>query len=275
MTLAITGVDAFTDRPFHGNPAAVCVLGHDPDRHWMQLVAREMALSETAFLVRRDEAWALRWFTPAVEVDLCGHATLASAHVLWERGLADPAAPLRFRTRSGELTAERRDGMIWLDFPALPCEWADAPPGLRDALGGAHVKAVLQSRFDLLVELEDEAVVRALAPEMELLRRLPARGIIVTAPASTPGFDFVSRFFGPQVGVPEDPVTGSAHCALAPFWGDRLGKDAMRAYQASARGGEVRVELRGERVGLGGEAVTVWRGEMVGEDDARGMKREG
>jgi predicted PhzF superfamily epimerase YddE/YHI9 len=261
MSLAITVVDAFTDTPFGGNPAAVCVLEHDPDKRWMQQVACEMALSETAFLVPRDDAWALRWFTPTVEVDLCGHATLASAHVLWGCGRVPTGEVLRFRTRSGELTATRRDEWIWLDFPALPCEWADAPPGLRDALG-AHVKAVLQSRFDLLVELESEAVVRDLAPDLELVARLPARGIIVTAPASTPGFDFVSRFFGPRVGVPEDPVTGSAHCALGPFWGDRLGRDALVAYQASARGGVVKVELRGERVGLGGQAVTVLEGML-------------
>jgi predicted PhzF superfamily epimerase YddE/YHI9 len=263
MAIAVTVVDAFTDAPFSGNPAAVCVLETDPEVRWMQLVAREMALSETAFMVRRGEEWALRWFTPACEVDLCGHATLASAHVLWQRGLATPEATLRFRTRSGELTAVRRGDWVWLDFPALPCAWADAPPGLRDALG-AHVKAVLQSRFDLIVELESEAAVRDLAPDLGLLARLNARGIIVTAPASTPGFHFVSRFFAPRVGVPEDPVTGSAHCALGPFWADRLGRDAMLAYQASARGGVVKVEVRGERVGLGGQAVTVLEGSLRG-----------
>ena len=262
MAIPITVVDAFTDAPFSGNPAAVCVLDHEPEKHWMQHVAREMNLSETAFLMKREDAWALRWFTPMVEVELCGHATLASAHVMWERGLLAPGETAAFRTRSGLLTAERKQDWIWLDFPALPCEWADAPPALRDALG-IGTRAVARSRHDLLVEVESEAAVREVQPDLELLARLPARGLIVTAVASTPGFDFVSRFFAPQVGVNEDPVTGSAHCALGPYWGERLGKDAMLAYQASARGGVVKVELRGERVGLGGRAVTVLRAELL------------
>ena len=262
MAIPITVVDAFTDKPFSGNPAAVCILEHEPEKHWMQHVAREMNLSETAFLMLRGDAWALRWFTPAVEVDLCGHATLASAHVLWERGVLPTAATASFRTRSGLLTARTSGDWIWLDFPALPCEWTDAPPALRDALG-TGTKAVARSRHDLLVELDSEAAVRDLQPDLELLSRLPARGLIVTAVATTPGFDFVSRFFAPQVGVNEDPVTGSAHCALAPYWGERLGKDAMLAYQASARGGVVKVELRGERVGLGGQAVTVLRADLL------------
>jgi predicted PhzF superfamily epimerase YddE/YHI9 len=262
MALPITVVDAFTDSPFSGNPAAVCVLEREPERHWMQQVAREMNLAETAFLLKREDAWALRWFTPTVEVDLCGHATLASAHVLWQDGVLAPEATATFRTKSGILTAARRKDWIWLDFPTLPCEWADAPPSLREVLG-TGTKAVARSRHDMLVELDSEAVVRDLKPDLELLSRLPVRGLIVTAVATTPGFDFVSRFFAPQVGVPEDPVTGSAHCALGPYWSERLGKDVMLAYQASARGGVVKVEMRGERIGLGGQAVTVLRAELL------------
>ena len=262
MSIPITIVDAFTDKAFSGNPAAVCVLEQDPDRQWMQNVAREMNLSETAFVVPRGDAWALRWFTPLVEVDLCGHATLASAHVLWEMGRAERDLAVRFRTRSGELLAKREGGQVWLDFPALASVWADAPPMLGDALG-AHVVAVAKSNFDYLVELESEAVVRDLKPDLGMLASLAARGIIVTAAATTPGFDFVSRFFAPRVGVPEDPVTGSAHCVLAPYWGERLGKTGMLAYQASARGGVVQVERVGERVMLGGKAVTVVRGQLL------------
>jgi len=241
----------------------VCVLPEDREKKWMQQVADEMHLSETAFVLARGEAWALRWFTPTVEVDLCGHATLASAHVLWERGLAPADAVLRFRTRSGELTARRNGAWIELDFPSLVPAWADAPPGLADALG-AKPKAVAGSKFDLLVELESEAAVRDLTPDLALLATINVRGVIVTAAATTPGFDFVSRFFGPRTGVPEDPVTGSAHCVLAPFWTERFGRTSLLAYQASARGGLVKVEVVGDRVKLGGKAVTVVRGELEG-----------
>ncbi len=261
--IPITVVDAFTDKPFSGNPAAVCVLPGERDRHWMHLVAREMNLSETAFCMSRGDAWALRWFTPTIEVELCGHATLATAHVLWERGLLAAGETARFRTKGGLLTARQADEWIELDFPALEPLWADAPPGLSDALG-ARPKAAAKSRFDLLVELASEAEVRDLKPDLGLLTALPVRGVIVTAAATTPGFDFVSRFFAPQSGVAEDPVTGSAHCVLGPFWRERLGKDAMLAYQASARGGLVKVEVRGDRVALSGKAVTVLRGELAG-----------
>jgi len=262
MTLPITFVDAFTDKPFSGNPAAVCVLDADRDRGWMQLVAREMNLSETAFVVRRGEHWALRWFTPTVEVDLCGHATLATAHVLWDTDRAPPDLALTFRTKSGELHAKREGNRIWMDFPGLPSAWADAPPNLLDALGVRPV-SVAKYTFDYLVELESEAAVRDLAPDLAMLASVQARGVVVTSVASTPGFDFVSRFFAPQVGVSEDPVTGSAHCALAPYWAERLGKTRMLAYQASARGGLVDVEVAGDRVMLGGKAVTVVRGELA------------
>lgn len=262
--LRISIVDAFTDRAFSGNPAAVCRLDEDPDTRWMHNVAREMNLSETAFVIPRGDVYALRWFTPTVEVDLCGHATLATAHVLWESGEAPADVALRFRTRSGVLAAHRSGEWIELDFPALPAEPADAPPDLLDGLGSSRVVEVRQSTYDYLIELEDEAAIRDLAPDLSLIARVPARGVIVTAPATTPGFDFVSRFFAPQSGVPEDPVTGSAHCALAPYWQERLGKTELLAYQASRRGGIVRTRVDGDRVLLGGKAVTVLRGTLLG-----------
>jgi PhzF family phenazine biosynthesis protein len=261
MGQAVVVVDAFTDRPFSGNPAAVCVLPAERDRRWMQQVAREINLSETAFVLRRDPDWALRWFTPSTEVDLCGHATLASAHVMWQAEVVPAHQAIRFRTRGGVLTCERQGDWIAMDFPALTSTYADAPPDLAEALG-VGPKAVLQSQYDYLVELENEAAVRDLGPNLGLLATLPCRGIIVTAVATTPGFDFVSRFFAPQAGVPEDPVTGSAHCALGPYWVGRLGKDDFLAYQASPRGGLVKVRVAGDRVILGGHAVTVMRGEL-------------
>jgi PhzF family phenazine biosynthesis protein len=262
MAVRFTQVDAFTSVPFTGNPAAVVVLGQRREDLWMQSVAREMNLSETAFLVWEEDSFRLRWFTPAVEVDLCGHATLASAHVLWDEGFAPAERPLRFVTRSGVLTATRGADRIELDFPARLETPVDAPPGLAAALGAAP-RHVGRNVDDLVVLLDDEAAVRALSPDFGALRRLPVRGVTVTAPASTPGYDFVSRFFAPAVGVDEDPVTGSAHCCLAPFWRQRLGRDAMRGYQASARGGAVWVRVAGDRVILGGQAVTVARGELL------------
>ena len=262
MAVRFTQVDAFTTIPFTGNPAAVVVLGQRREDLWMQSVAREMNLSETAFLVWEADAFRLRWFTPAVEVNLCGHATLASAHVLWDEGFAPAERPLRFLTRSGVLTATRGGDRIELDFPARPDTTIETPPGLAEALGAAP-RYVGRNVDDLVVLLDDEAAVRALAPDFGALRRLPVRGVTVTAPATTPGYDFVSRFFAPAVGVDEDPVTGSAHCCLAPFWQGRLGRDAMRGYQASARGGAVWVRVAGDRVVLGGQAVTVARGELL------------
>lgn len=262
MSLPLFQVDAFTDRPFAGNPAAVCVLDGPRDDAWMQHVAREMNLSETAFLIRQDDGYNLRWFTPAVEVDLCGHATLASAHVLWELSYLPAGTQARFHTKSGLLTAEQHGNWIELNFPAKPEEPAGTIPGLAEALGVTPVY-VGTSQFDCLVEVESEAVVRDIQPDFARLALIPVRGVIVTSRASTPGYDFVSRFFGPRVGVPEDPVTGSAHCVLAPFWGGRLGRAELTGYQASARGGIVHVHLDGERVRLGGQAVTVLRGELV------------
>ncbi len=258
----IIQVDAFAERPFEGNPAAVCVLDTPADAGVMQKIAMEMNLSETAFLHRRDDSrWDLRWFTPTVEVDLCGHATLASAHVLWqELRLTD--AELVFETRSGTLTARQSGNAIVLDFPAVQVHAEAAPDGLLQALG-APARSVARNRMDWLVEMESASAVRELSPNLDQLAAIPARGVIVTAASDDPRFDFVSRFFGPGSGVPEDPVTGSAHCALAPFWSGRLGRDVLTGYQASARGGVVGTELRGDRVLLRGCAVTVLRGELL------------
>jgi predicted PhzF superfamily epimerase YddE/YHI9 len=262
MSVPLYQVDAFTGVPFAGNPAAVCLLEGPREEAWMQNVAREMNLSETAFLHPRDDGFALRWFTPAVEVDLCGHATLASAHVLWETGRLAADQRARFHTRSGPLGAGRRGGWIELDFPATPPTPAAPPAGLEEALG-ARALHVAKSRFDYLVEVDSEEAVRRLRPDLVRLGTLPARGVMVTSLAAGAGYDFVSRFFAPQSGVPEDPVTGSAHCCLTPFWSARLGKLEMTARQLSARGGEIRVRLAGDRVILGGQAVTVLRGELV------------
>jgi predicted PhzF superfamily epimerase YddE/YHI9 len=263
MTLPLFVVDAFTDRPFAGNPAAVCLLNGPHEDGWLAQVAREMNLSETAFLQPEGDGFRLRWFTPAAEVDLCGHATLASAHVLWELRVVQPGEPARFHTRSGLLTAERGGAGIRLDFPARPADACAPPAGLLEALR-TEARFVGRNNLDYLVEVASEAAVRDLRPDLGRLAGVPCRGVIVTAAAATPGFDFVSRFFAPAVGVPEDPVTGSAHCCLAPFWGERLGKEQMRGLQVSARGGVVGVRRAGERVLLEGQAVTVLRGELLG-----------
>jgi len=257
-------IDAFTAEPFRGNPAAVCFLDRERDDAWMGNVAAEMNLSETAFLLPRGDGWSLRWFTPAAEVKLCGHATLASAHALWQEGVLAAGEVARFHTLSGVLTASRDGDLIELDFPATPPEETAAPDGLFDALGVVSARHVARNQFDYLVELASEDEVRALRPNFAALRPLPVRGTIVTSRAESDGFDFVSRFFAPAFGVDEDPVTGSAHCALTPYWSRILGKDEMRAWQASARGGALRVRLAGERVKLAGHAVTVMRGELVG-----------
>jgi PhzF family phenazine biosynthesis protein len=262
MPLTITQVDAFAAHAFAGNPAAVCLLPEARDAAWMQSVAREMNLSETAFLVRRDDGFELRWFTPALEVDLCGHATLASAHVLWESGVLGPSEAARFHTRSGLLTAEKRDDWIEMVFPATPDVAADPPAGFAEALGATPVYFG-RSRFDVIAELTSEDELRALSPDFGALGRLPVRGVIVTARSSSPQRDFVSRFFAPAAGVLEDPVTGSAHCCLTPYWSRKLGKRELVAHQLSARGGELRLRNEGDRVVLGGQAVTVLRGELL------------
>jgi len=260
MTQTIYQVDSFTNVPFAGNPAGVCILAEPREENWMQNVAKEMNLSETAFLIKQDDGYSLRWFTPAVEVDLCGHATLASAHILWETSLLDQQ--VRFHTRSGLLTAEKRGAWIMMDFPATPEKPAAAPAGLAEALG-VEPNYVGQNKFDMLVEVASEEIVRSMRPNFTLLEQLPARGVIVTSRATSDDFDFVSRFFAPRVGVNEDPVTGSAHCCLSPFWSKRLGRNELVGYQASARGGVVRARLDGERVHLSGQAVTVLRCELL------------
>ncbi|MEO8370271.1 MAG: PhzF family phenazine biosynthesis protein [Candidatus Solibacter sp.] len=263
MGIRIVQVDAFTNRPFAGNPAAVCVLTDAPDDQWMRDVAREMNLSETAFLVKQADGYNLRWFTPAVEVDLCGHATVASAHVLWQDGHLPEGAQARFHTRSGLLTADRRGDWIELDFPAKIAAACEPPAELLPALGIASARFTGKNAFDYFVEIESDAELGALQPDHSRLGKLPVRGVIVTARSGSPEYDFVSRFFAPGSGIDEDPVTGSAHTALGPYWAKILGKNEMIAYQASARGGVVRVALKGDRVLLGGQAVTVMTADLM------------
>jgi PhzF family phenazine biosynthesis protein len=255
-------VDAFCDGPYSGNPAAVCLVRGTISDKRMQQIAGEMNLSETAFLAKRADGWDLRWFTPKVEVDLCGHATLASAHFLYSGGLADPARPIDFHTRSGLLRALPAGGAIELCFPSIASEPVDAPPGLAEALGCAPV-ATHRAADDLLVELADEAAVRSLHPDLVALGALPHRCVAVTARGEE--HDFVSRVFGPRVGIPEDPATGSTHCALGPLWAARLGKGELVAHQASARGGELHVFVEPDGCHLVGRCVTVLRGELAAE----------
>ena len=265
MSVPLTIVDAFAERPFTGNPAAVCLLDAPAPEAWMQAVAAEMNLSETAFVTPgdpRDPAFGLRWFTPEVEVDLCGHATLASAHVLFETGALAPDAEARFETASGPLTVRQLDGGLAMDFPATPPEAAALSPAFADLFGPSTWTG--RTRFDVFVELASEAAVRQLEPDHAAIARLDARGVIVTARADAEArYDVVSRFFAPGSGVPEDPVTGSAHCAIGPYWAPRLGRDAVACYQASQRGGHVAVTVRGDRVDLVGRAVTVARGDLA------------
>ncbi len=265
MKLKIYQVDAFTDQPFHGNPAAVCILpekGKAFDEVWMASVAAEMNLSETAFLFQIEDGFNLRWFTPAVEVDLCGHATLASAHIMYEIGLVKPDQEARFQTKSGLLTATKQGDEIELNFPATPPDPVKDSPGLADALGVQSVY-LGQSRFDYLVRVASEGEVRIAKPDFVKLKELGVRGVMLTSASESEEFDFISRFFAPGAGIDEDPVTGSAHCCLGPYWSEELGKKEMVAYQASARGGVVRVRVGEERVYLGGKAVTVMTGELL------------
>lgn len=278
-TVPLAVVDAFTHRPFAGNPAGVCVLDAAPDPVWMQQVAAELRHSETAFCwpdatTRSPAQWALRWFTPTHEVDLCGHATLAAAHVLRERGAVDPAQPVAFATAGGTLTATPADGLEWLDFPARPAAPSEPPPELLAGLapleesgtgGVTAATATVHGRSgegDWLVELPDAGAVDELAPDFGVLAMLGRRGVIVTAPGDSEA-DFVSRFFGPAVGIHEDPVTGSAHCTLAPLWAERLGRDELVAEQRSARGGRLHVRAAGDRVHLGGQAITMLTGQLT------------
>ena len=255
-------VDAFTNRPFAGNPAAICWLESEADPIWMQSVASEMNLSETAFVRRLSDGLELRWFTPTVEVDLCGHATLATAHALWSSDLVPQGEPLRFHTRSGVLTCTQNGDFIELDFPATPPTAVAITSALSEALG-AQPSFLGKSCFDYLAVLDSAEAVRSLKPDFRKLEKIPVRGVIVTAPADDPSFDFVSRFFAPALAVDEDPVCGSAHCCLTPYWAERLNKTHLMAHQVSARGGVLRLRLNGDRVILGGQAVTVWRGELL------------
>ncbi len=259
-------IDAFAERPFAGNPAAVCLLDHSYKAEWMQQVASEMNLSETAFVRARADGsgFDLRWFTPTVEVDLCGHATLASAEALWRSGRLDAKSIARFMTRSGWLTAERHEDWIELDFPVRALEECPPPQGLLEALA---VRPVWLGRHrDIyFVELESAAAVREVTPDFSRLREVEAHGVIITAVSDDDRFDFISRFFAPAAGVNEDPVTGSAHCALAPFWAARFGRPELVGFQASRRGGQVRVRLLGDRVRIAGKAVTVFEGHLTAD----------
>ena len=267
MSIPIYQVDAFASRSFAGNPAAVCLLTKPRNAAWMQDVAAEMNLSETAFVVPREDGYDLRWFTPVVEVDLCGHATLASAHVLWETGHLGVDRSARFHTRSGVLTARqisRRDGdWIELDFPAFPAEAVTPPADLIEGLGAQPVSVSLaRNGQNYVVEMQSEAAVRRLQPDFGRFRRLKM-GVIATAPGDAPQVDFVSRYFGSAFGIDDDPVTGSAHCVLGPYWQKRLGKSEFIAHQISRRGGVLRIRVKDERTFIAGQAVTVLRGELT------------
>ncbi|MBV9689181.1 MAG: PhzF family phenazine biosynthesis protein [Ktedonobacteraceae bacterium] len=266
MRYSLFQVDAFTDKVFSGNPAAVCLLTEPRSDQWMQHMAQEMNLSETAFVSLYADTLRLRWFTPTVEVELCGHATLASAHVLWETGYLKPEEVVHFHTRSGLLRAQRTGvcgELIELDFPAEAVEEAAMPPGLARALAVPVTSSWKTKEMVYLVETDSEQTVRKMKPDIAVLAQLPVRSVILTSRATGPDYDFVSRYFAPQLGVNEDPVTGLAHCSLAPFWGHRLGKQALVAYQASARGGILHLRVSSERVYLSGQAVTVFRGELL------------
>ncbi len=264
MGQTIIQVDAFTSQAFAGNPAAVCVLPSPQGDRWMQSVAQEMNLSETAFLIKQDRHYSLRWFTPTTEVPLCGHATLASAHVLWTEGYASTGQKLQFATKSGILTAQYQNDWIELNFPVNRSQ--DIPPitKLADALG-VQLKTVSYNSLGYLVEIATAEQVKQLQPNFTLLKQLPVSNVIVTSKAEPDSpYDFVSRFFAPKLGINEDPVTGAAHCCLAPYWRDRLNQDQFLAYQASSRGGIVKIDYDGsDRVILQGQAVTVMRGELL------------
>ena len=254
-------VDAFTDQAFAGNPAAICLLSGKTDTAWMQTVAAEMNLSETAFVTPLESGFELRWFTPVTEVELCGHATLAAAHLLWEQAVTTDTE-IYFHTRSGVLAALRNKRCIELDFPATPATPAPCPEGLSSALG-TEATEVLRNQYDYLLRVESESTVREMKPDFTRLQTIDTRGVIVTAPADGSDCHFVSRFFAPRAGINEDPVTGSAHCTLAPYWENILKNNKLTAFQASERGGTVHMELRDDRVILGGTAITVLTGTLT------------
>lgn len=262
MSMTIACVDAFTDRPFSGNQAGVCLPDTVRDDAWMQQVAAEMNLAETAFVSQgTGDAFVLRWFTPTTQMNLCGHATLAAAHLLWTEGRVPANQTIAFDTHSGRLTASQRGDLIELDFPAEPATEEAPPANIAEVLGEEPLWFG-RNRLDYIAELRSEAGLRAIMPRMDLIAEYPVRGLIVTTRSTGGEYDFVSRFFAPRVGIPEDPVTGSAHCCLGPFWAGRLNKTTLVGYQASARGGVVRVALEGTRVMLRGHAVTVHRGTL-------------
>ncbi|MEO8665225.1 MAG: PhzF family phenazine biosynthesis protein [Ignavibacteria bacterium] len=256
-------VDAFTDKKFSGNPAGVCLLNENKDDGWLLNVAAEMNLSETAFVKKIDEGFSLRWFTPKVEVELCGHATLASSHILWQEKILKPDEEAVFHTEyKGILTAKKNGDEIVLNFPINPPSKSADNPDLEKALG---VKPVYLGMTDhhFLVELYSDDEVKKVDPDFSLLKKLPKFGTIITAKSNNKNYDFISRFFAPSKGINEDPVTGSAHCVLAPFWSERLGKRSMKAFQASERGGSMTVTIEGDRVLLSGKAITILKGELV------------
>jgi PhzF family phenazine biosynthesis protein len=260
--MKIYQVDSFTDKIFKGNPAGVCLLSGPMDERLMQDIAMEMNLAETAFLRRLGDGFDLRWFTPETEEDLCGHATLASAHILWETGTLDKDDEAVFYTRSGRLSAKKEGDNIMLDFPAERESQVETPDEISKAFSNMNILYTGRNRLDYIVEAENEDVVRGLDPDMGILKKLKRRGVIVTSRSKDPGFDFVSRFFAPGEGIPEDPVTGSAHCCLGPYWSVKLHKMKMKAYQASKRGGVLDVTICGDRVMIGGKAVTVFCAEF-------------
>ncbi len=264
MQQSVVQVDAFTDKPFAGNPAAVCVSEAPLDELVMQQIATEMNLSETAFLYPLAAAgnYSLRWFTPTAEIDLCGHATLASAPVLWSEGYLATDITARFQTKSGELLASKQGALIQMDFPSQPVHDAPLSPALVAALNRADIVHGSRNQVNYLVELRSPQAVANLTPDLDKLAKLPYQGVIVTS-VGEPPHDFISRYFVPAMGIPEDPVTGSSHCSLAPYWQAKLGKDKMLAYQASARGGELHIECTPERIYISGKAVTVMRGELL------------
>jgi PhzF family phenazine biosynthesis protein len=261
MSIPIHQVDAFTSEPFAGNPAAVTILEKKMPDEWMAGLAREMNLSETAFLLKGRDAWSLRWFTPGAEVNLCGHATLASAHILWEQGYLPSDQSAVFNTRSGLLSAVKKNDWIEMDFPAYQAVEAPLDGQIQTALGGEPQEAFATGE-DLLVVYSNTDEIISLKPKIPLVAKMPFRGVCVSAKGDGKPYDFVSRFFAPQVGVDEDPVTGSAHSSLCPFWAARLGKTEMLAKQVSARGGVIRVRDMGERVAIAGQAVTLFTGEL-------------
>ena len=254
-------VDAFANQPFKGNPAAVCVLRRQESEKWMQSLAAEMNLSETAYLSPEKNGWRLRWFTPTTEVDLCGHATLASAHILWEQGALAPDSPARFHTRSGLLSAVRKEGWIEMDFPAEIETQAEFPEDSIKAFG-VPARYVGKNRFDFILEFESAETIRKMTPDFSLLSQVSSRGFIATSASDSDQYDFISRFFAPAAGINEDPVTGSAHCCLGPYWAEKLGKSELVGYQASKRGGVVKVRVGDERVYLSGQAITVMRATL-------------